>query len=115
MGVAGDESCTEAGDESVSKVGGRWASWSCFGATDVTLDSLDSSLLALRISSVNAASVVYPGVLIAVLAFDLADTLDPSSFTLDALLNQEFRELGLTSDSTSSVTLDIRLGVALRC
>jgi hypothetical protein len=46
VGVRGDESCAESGDESVSKTGGRFKdtfgslfSWSCFGATDVTFES----------------------------------------------------------------------------
>ena len=97
MGVLGDESCAEAGDESVSSAGRSPGvsieSW--FGATDVTFDPAES-----RLSSVKTLVSLDLGDLI-VLAFDpldLTETLD--SFVV--LPNHEFLELDLVFSSSSS-------------
>lgn len=133
MGVRGEESCAEAGDESVSNTGGRCSvrEASRFGATDVRLESDSDSFLSLRTSERSLdslfstlISVLNFGDLIAVLAFevfDLEDSFDSSSSflsledRLDRELRRELRELGLDSVSTSSCTFVIRDGVAFLC
>ena len=97
MGVLGDESCAEAGEESVSTVGrlSGVSAESWFGATDVTFDPAES-----RFSSVKTLVSLVLGDLI-VLAFeplDLTETLD--SFVV--LPNHEFLELDRVFSSSSS-------------
>jgi hypothetical protein len=47
--------------------------------------------------------------------FDFADTFDLSSLSFFVLPKKEFRELGLGSDSSSSCSFVIRVGVAFLC
>ena len=116
VGVLGDESLADSGDEYVSKFGGG-----CFlGATDVRFESPDptsalSSTLKLLLDSFSGT---FRGVFNAVLAleaFDLVDSVDFSSLSLFILLDCEVRELGLRSSSSSSCIFDMRLGVAFLC
>jgi hypothetical protein len=122
VGVLGDESWADSGDEYVSKGGGLLAESSgcaCFGATDVRLESPDEAF-ASRPSPIGCdspPSVVgfgnfSLGDFRAVLAFealDFVDTLDLTSFVRP---NQEFLDTGLGSISLSSCSFDFRLGVA---
>jgi hypothetical protein len=109
VGVLGDESCADAGEESVSNVGGLWpvlSAESCFGATDVTFDPTTEPIPESRIwlSSVTPLLSLTLGdlIVLALEPLDLTETLDLSSLSLEILPNHEFLELGLASASASS-------------
>ena len=129
VGVRGDESCAESGDESVSKTGGRFEvtsgslfSWSRFGATDVTFESTPDPMPESRTrrSSAEALSSFILGDLI-VLAFELFDFIDTFDrvsliWSFPAILpNHELLDTDLASASTSSWTFDMRLVLCFLC
>lgn len=110
MGVFGEESCAEAGEESVSILVGRRRDVGCdclLPATDVTLESSSSSYLsvleALELDVRRGGVPVFDGL-------DFEDVDDRSSFSfLDDFRCSELRELGLEDISEpSSLTLLIR-------
>jgi hypothetical protein len=109
VGVRGDESWAEAGDESVSTTG-RASCGSFFGVTDVTVDAPEST----RSVSVTDSTVGLFVAGIAVLALDFCDLTDSfePSFSFDRLMDDDL-ELGLDSDS--SCTFAIRDGVLFCC
>jgi hypothetical protein len=125
VGVRGDESCAEPGEESVSKAGGRGlesALDSFLGATDVTFESTPDPIpeSRTRLSSDKPLSMLTFGDLI-VLAFECLEfteifDLRSSSFPiLDVREKKDVCELGLISVSSSSCTCVIRVGVGFRC
>lgn len=120
VGVRGDESCAEAGDEPVSRKGGSGPSR--LGATEVTFESPDPMPESRTRSSVDAPTLcLNVGDLIAVLAFDeffdLVDSLERSSLSFFGDLTPDVREFGrgVSSSAVSSCTLLIRFGVAFLC
>ena len=108
VGVLGDESSAESGDEEIDNRRGASGSSGVFlGATEVTFESPDpilasgaNSAFAFKFQEAFSGGTL--GDLRAVLAFELLDTLDLSSCSFFALPNHEFLELGLASSSSSS-------------
>jgi hypothetical protein len=124
VGVLGDESWADSGEESVSNGGGCFTgtSWFFLGATDVTLESTPEPIPESRIRTSSEEYSPFLGDLMAVLVrdpFDFDDTFDDLSslfsfFDVD-LLKEEFLELGLPCSSRSSWSFDIREGVPFLC
>lgn len=113
VGVLGDESCAESGEEEVSRTGG----WPLLGATDVAFESPRDLVFPCSSSAAKPSSLVFD-VLTVVLIFeplDFTDTLDLSSFSFFVLPDSEFLELIRDSVSSSSCNFDMRLGVAFFC
>jgi hypothetical protein len=127
VGVLGDESCAESGEEYVSKAAGLCSDvsgWGPLGATDVTFESTRDPVFPSLFPSPFACSpstVVASGfldALTAVLAFeflDFTDTFDLTPLSFLVLPKKEFLELGLDSVSSSSCNFVILVGVAFRC
>lgn len=119
MGVLGDESCAESGDESDPSSGGRileGLGCSLLAATDVTFESAPDPMPESRSTLFEASFSLF--VLLIVLAFeplDFVDIFDLSSLSLEVFPDHEFLELERDSISSSSCSFDMRLGVAFLC
>jgi hypothetical protein len=109
VGVLGEESIAEAGEESVPGDSGRLpgvSAESWFGATDVTFDP--PTELISRYSSLGPLGDL---IVLAFEPLDFIESLDLSSL----LLNHELLEPGLVSTSASSCIFVTRGGVAVLC
>ena len=126
VGVLGDESCAESGEEYVSNAVGLStvaSGWDFLGATDVTFESIRDSvfpspLCSLFTFSPSKVASGFLGDLTAVLAFeflDFTDIFDLTSLSFLVRPKKEFLEPGLDSVSSSSCNFVIRVGVAFRC
>jgi hypothetical protein len=115
VGVLGDESCAETGEESVSDACGLpgASAESRSDAPGVRFESITEPMPESRFSLVKPLMSLDFGDLM-VLAFEPLDLTEIFE-SLVVLPNHELLELGLASASTSSWTFVIWVGVSFRC